>query len=131
MVRAVPRICRLAADLRSSIWKQMAAAGIKYIPSNTFSYYDQVLDTTTMIGAVPPRYNWNSGEIGFDTYFSMARGNASVPAMEMTKWALEELDNSIFQGRLLHIMPAKQKVAPVKAHEEWEKRFNGFWVFGV
>ncbi|KAJ0480740.1 putative 5-methyltetrahydropteroyltriglutamate--homocysteine S-methyltransferase [Helianthus annuus] len=64
----------------------MAAAGIKYIPSNTFSYYDQVLDTTTMIGAVPPRYNWNGGEIGFDTYFSMARGNASVPAMEMTKW---------------------------------------------
>ncbi|KAJ0466695.1 putative 5-methyltetrahydropteroyltriglutamate--homocysteine S-methyltransferase [Helianthus annuus] len=39
-----------------------------------------------MIGAVPPRYNWKSGEIGFDTCFSMARGNASVPAMEMTKW---------------------------------------------
>ncbi|XP_059633627.1 uncharacterized protein LOC132276287 isoform X3 [Cornus florida] len=28
--------------------------------------------------------------------------------------ALEELDNSIFQGRLLHIMPAKQKSAPEK-----------------
>lgn len=26
------------------------------------------------------------GEIGFDTYFSMARGNTNVPAMEMTKW---------------------------------------------
>ncbi|CAL5435693.1 unnamed protein product [Camellia sinensis] len=75
-----------AAYLRSSIWKQMASAGIKYIPSNTFSYYDQVLDTTVMLGAVPPRYGWTSGEIGFDTYFSMARGNASVPAMEMTKW---------------------------------------------
>ncbi|KAL9672797.1 hypothetical protein QQ045_029049 [Rhodiola kirilowii] len=77
---------KVAADLRSSIWKQMSSAGIKYIPSNTFSYYDQVLDTTAMLGAVPPRYNWTSGEIGFDTYFSMARGNASVPAMEMTKW---------------------------------------------
>ncbi|KAK6944187.1 Cobalamin-independent methionine synthase MetE, N-terminal [Dillenia turbinata] len=77
---------KVAADLRSSIWKQMASAGIKYIPSNTFSYYDQVLDTTAMLGAVPPRYNWTGGEIGFDTYFSMARGNASVPAMEMTKW---------------------------------------------
>ncbi|KAL1821168.1 hypothetical protein ACET3Z_016037 [Daucus carota] len=64
----------------------MAGAGIKYIPSNTFAYYDQVLDTTAMLGAVPKRYNWNGGEIGFDTYFSMARGNASVPAMEMTKW---------------------------------------------
>ncbi|KAK1404604.1 5-methyltetrahydropteroyltriglutamate--homocysteine S-methyltransferase [Heracleum sosnowskyi] len=77
---------KVAADLRSSIWKQMADAGIKYIPSNTFAYYDQVLDTTAMLGAVPARYNWNGGEIGFDTYFSMARGNASVPAMEMTKW---------------------------------------------
>ncbi|MBA0647005.1 hypothetical protein Goklo_014919, partial [Gossypium klotzschianum] len=77
---------KVAADLRSSIWQQMAAAGIKYIPSNTFSYYDQVLDATSMLGAVPPRYGWNGGEIGFDTYFSMARGNASVPAMEMTKW---------------------------------------------
>ncbi|XP_010528749.1 PREDICTED: 5-methyltetrahydropteroyltriglutamate--homocysteine methyltransferase 1-like [Tarenaya hassleriana] len=77
---------KAAAELRSSIWKQMADADIKYIPSNTFSYYDQVLDTTAMLGAVPPRYGWNGGEIGFDVYFSMARGNASVPAMEMTKW---------------------------------------------
>ncbi|GER45758.1 5-methyltetrahydropteroyltriglutamate--homocysteine methyltransferase [Striga asiatica] len=77
---------KVAADLRASIWKQMSEAGIKYIPSNTFSYYDQVLDTTAMLGAVPPRYNWPGNEIGFSTYFSMARGNASVPAMEMTKW---------------------------------------------
>ncbi|KAK9155005.1 hypothetical protein Sjap_002485 [Stephania japonica] len=77
---------KVSADLRSSIWKQMADAGIKYIPSNTFSYYDQVLDTTALLGAVPSRYNWTGGEIGFDTYFSMARGNSSVPAMEMTKW---------------------------------------------
>ncbi|KAL8505277.1 hypothetical protein ACS0TY_016492 [Phlomoides rotata] len=77
---------KVSADLRASIWKQMSEAGIKYIPSNTFSYYDQVLDTTSMLGAVPPRYNWTGGEIGFSTYFSMARGNASVPAMEMTKW---------------------------------------------
>ncbi|KAL4200352.1 hypothetical protein AMTRI_Chr03g55970 [Amborella trichopoda] len=77
---------KVAKDLKAAIWKQMADAGIKYIPSNTFSYYDQVLDTTAMLGAVPPRYGWNGGEIGFDTYFSMARGNASLPAMEMTKW---------------------------------------------
>ncbi|XP_042017448.1 5-methyltetrahydropteroyltriglutamate--homocysteine methyltransferase-like [Salvia splendens] len=77
---------KVAADLRASIWKQMSDVGIKYIPSNTFSYYDHVLDTTAMLGAVPPRYNWTGGEIGFSTFFSMARGNASVPAMEMTKW---------------------------------------------
>ncbi|GAU27948.1 hypothetical protein TSUD_146630 [Trifolium subterraneum] len=77
---------KVAADLRASIWKQMADVGIKYIPSNTFAYYDQVLNTTAMLGAVPPRYGWTGGEIGFDTYFSMGRGNATVPAMEMTKW---------------------------------------------
>jgi 5-methyltetrahydropteroyltriglutamate--homocysteine methyltransferase len=77
---------KVATDLRASIWKQMSEAGIKYIPSNTFSYYDQVLDTTAMLGAVPDRYSWTGGEIGHDTYFSMARGNAIVPAMEMTKW---------------------------------------------
>ncbi|PNY09876.1 5-methyltetrahydropteroyltriglutamate-homocysteine methyltransferase-like protein [Trifolium pratense] len=77
---------KVAADLRASIWKQMADVGIKYIPSNTFAYYDHVLNTTAMLGAVPPRYGWTGGEIGFDTYFSMGRGNATVPAMEMTKW---------------------------------------------
>ncbi|PRQ32727.1 putative 5-methyltetrahydropteroyltriglutamate--homocysteine S-methyltransferase [Rosa chinensis] len=76
----------VAAGIRSSIWKQLAGAGIKYIPSNTFSYYDQMLDTTAMLGAVPPRYGWQRDEVGFETYFSMARGNADVPAMEMTKW---------------------------------------------
>ncbi|ESQ41789.1 hypothetical protein EUTSA_v10012750mg [Eutrema salsugineum] len=77
---------KVSADLRSAIWKQMSEAGTKYIPSNTFAHYDQVLDTTAMLGAVPPRYGYTSGEIGLDVYFSMARGNASVPAMEMTKW---------------------------------------------
>ncbi|KAK4338986.1 hypothetical protein RND71_040448 [Anisodus tanguticus] len=59
---------KVAADLRSSIWKQMGDAGIKYIPSNTFSYYDQVLDTTAMLGAVPSRYNCSGGEIAFDRF---------------------------------------------------------------
>ncbi|KAK3405253.1 hypothetical protein EUGRSUZ_K01517 [Eucalyptus grandis] len=77
---------KVGADLKSSIWKQMAAVGIKYIPSNTFSYYDQVLDSTAMLGAIPTRYGWNGGEIWFDVYFSMARGTTSVPAMEMTRW---------------------------------------------
>ncbi|CAL0308915.1 unnamed protein product [Lupinus luteus] len=77
---------KVGAELRSAIWMQMAEAGIKYIPSNTFSFYDQVLDTTAMLGAVPDRYHWNGTQIGFDIYFSMARGNASLPPMEITKW---------------------------------------------
>ncbi|CAM6023948.1 unnamed protein product [Sphagnum balticum] len=76
----------LAKDLRASIWKQMADAGITLIPSNIFSYYDQVLDTTALVGAVPPLYGWTGGGIGLDVYFSMVHGNATKPAMEVTKW---------------------------------------------
>lgn len=75
----------LAKDLRASIWKQMANAGITLIPSNILSYYDQVLETTGLVGAVPPLYGWTRGDIGLDVYFSTARGNATKPAMEMTK----------------------------------------------
>jgi hypothetical protein len=39
---------QVAKELRASIWKQMAEAGVSLIPSNTFSYYDQVLDTTAL-----------------------------------------------------------------------------------
>ncbi|CAA6659871.1 unnamed protein product [Spirodela intermedia] len=59
-----------------SIWKQMSDAGIKYIPSNTFSFYDQMLYTTAMLGAAPDRYGYTGGKIGHDIYFSMARAMA-------------------------------------------------------
>ncbi|PHT71237.1 hypothetical protein T459_26341 [Capsicum annuum] len=39
-----------------------------------------------MLGAVPSRYNWTGGEIEFSTYFSMARGNVSIHAMEKNRW---------------------------------------------
>jgi 5-methyltetrahydropteroyltriglutamate--homocysteine methyltransferase len=56
------------------------------IPGNTFSLYDQVLDTV-LVRAVPSLYGWTGGgEIGVDVYFSMAHGNAIKPAMEMAKW---------------------------------------------
>ncbi|KAH8964155.1 hypothetical protein BDL97_04G049600 [Sphagnum fallax] len=61
----------LAKDLRASIWKQMADAGITLIPSNTFSYYDQVLDTTALVGAVAPLYGWTRGDIGLDVSTSL------------------------------------------------------------
>src|SRR5207247_974792 len=64
--------------------------GITLSPSNDFSYYDRVLDTCTLVGAVPKRYGWAGGPVDIDTYFAMARGVQSggrdVTAMEMTKW---------------------------------------------
>src|SRR5918996_2513651 len=67
-------------------WGQMREAGISLIPSNDFSYYDQVLDATALVGAVPERYGWEGGEVDLETYFAMARGRQDAPAMEMTKW---------------------------------------------
>lgn len=80
------------AALRLEAWQRMRDAGIDLIPSNTFSYYDQVLDMIALVGAVPERYGWDatSGEVDLDVYFAMARGEQDatrdVTAMEMTKW---------------------------------------------
>ena len=79
-----------AKAIRVENWKLMQDAGIDLIPSNDFSYYDQVLDTIALVGAVPDRYGWSGGEVDLDTYFAMARGRQAegvdVTAMEMTKW---------------------------------------------
>ena len=83
---------RRAAGLRRANWEFQRDAGITHIPSNDFSLYDHVLDTTVMVGAVPPRYGTADGDVDLDTYFAMARGRAAaigdpgVQAMEMTKW---------------------------------------------
>jgi 5-methyltetrahydropteroyltriglutamate--homocysteine methyltransferase len=75
-----------ARAIRAENWKLMQDAGIDLIPSNDFSYYDQVLDTIALVGAVPERYGWAGGEVDLDTYFAMARGRQDATAMEMTKW---------------------------------------------
>jgi 5-methyltetrahydropteroyltriglutamate--homocysteine methyltransferase len=75
-----------AKAIRVENWKLMQAGGIDLIPSNDFSYYDQVLDTIALVGAVPERYGWNGGQVDLDTYFAMARGRQDATAMEMTKW---------------------------------------------
>ncbi|PYI67483.1 5-methyltetrahydropteroyltriglutamate--homocysteine S-methyltransferase [Arthrobacter livingstonensis] len=55
----------------------------------TFSYYDQVLDATTHIGAVPARFGElrnAAGELDLNAYFTLARGTAEIQPLEMTKW---------------------------------------------
>ncbi|MEO5877699.1 MAG: 5-methyltetrahydropteroyltriglutamate--homocysteine S-methyltransferase [Streptosporangiaceae bacterium] len=74
---------KTGADLRQDVWTGLRDAGLDTIPSNTFSFYDQVLDTTVMVDAIPDRYR---GLTGLDRYFALARGGQDVPALEMTKW---------------------------------------------
>jgi 5-methyltetrahydropteroyltriglutamate--homocysteine methyltransferase len=93
----------VAADLRAKTWARQRGLGVDHIPSNDFSFYDHVLDTSAMVGAVPDIYGWTGGPVALDTYFAMARGaqdeaehadcghghhhhGIDVPAAEMTKW---------------------------------------------
>jgi len=79
--------------IRLQNWQIQAEAGIDLIPCNDFSFYDQVLDTTLMIGAVPKRYQTLAATkqlTDIDLLFAMARGyqkdGFDITAMEMTKW---------------------------------------------
>ncbi|SNR49225.1 methionine synthase (B12-independent) [Haloechinothrix alba] len=76
---------RTARGLRQDTWRELAGAGLDSIPSNTFSYYDHVLDTAALFGALPRRVT----ELDLsttDTYFAAARGAQGAQPLEMTKW---------------------------------------------
>src|SRR5690606_15637790 len=83
-----------ARTIREGNWKTQQGADIALIPSNDFSFYDQVLDLTLTVGAIPARYAGFAVEgapsYNLDLYFAMARGfqqdGLDVTAMEMTKW---------------------------------------------
>ncbi|MFJ2747491.1 5-methyltetrahydropteroyltriglutamate--homocysteine S-methyltransferase [Streptomyces sp. NPDC087297] len=77
---------RTASDLRRSNWQQLADAGITEVPTGDFSYYDHVLDTSVMVGAVPERHRAAVGTDALDGLFAMARGTQDVAPLEMTKW---------------------------------------------
>ncbi|MCH4208510.1 5-methyltetrahydropteroyltriglutamate--homocysteine S-methyltransferase [Bifidobacterium sp.] len=79
-----------AKGLRAKHWKLQAEAGIDLIPSNDFSYYDQLLDTAILLNAVPQRYRRLAFENAEDTLFAIGRGyqgeRGDVTALPMKKW---------------------------------------------
>ncbi len=74
----------VAAKLRRDTWESLVAAGLDSVPVNTFSYYDHVLDTAVLVGALPARVADIADDL--DRYFAAARGNDDVAPLEMTKW---------------------------------------------
>src|SRR5881628_3620930 len=87
---SLPDLLKTGAELRARHWRLQHDSDIDLVPSNDFSYYDRMLDTCALVGAVPKRYGWAGGPVDIDTYFAMARGvqagGRDVTAMEMTKW---------------------------------------------
>ncbi|PBC49933.1 5-methyltetrahydropteroyltriglutamate--homocysteine S-methyltransferase [Rhodococcus sp. ACS1] len=77
-------LAAVGADLRRQNWTDLRDAGLDSIPVNTFSYYDQVLDTAVLLGALPDRVAGIDDHL--DRYFAAARGTDSVTPLEMTKW---------------------------------------------
>jgi len=77
--------------LRARHWDVQAKAGVELIPVGDFAWYDQILEWTTLLGAVPPRFEQDpNAPVSLDTLFRVARGRAPTgkpaAAAEMTKW---------------------------------------------
>jgi 5-methyltetrahydropteroyltriglutamate--homocysteine methyltransferase len=83
-----PDLLSGARNIRLENWKLQQNAGIDLVPSNDFSFYDQMLDMTCLLGCAPKRYVQNR-VASLNEYFAMARGGghgAGLHALEMTKW---------------------------------------------
>ncbi|MDD2652557.1 MAG: 5-methyltetrahydropteroyltriglutamate--homocysteine S-methyltransferase [Sulfurimonas sp.] len=76
-------VAQTAHELKARHWKYQRDAGADFISSNDFSLYDNMLDTSVMLGAIPKRFRHLKDD---ELYFAMARGNKECVAMEMTKW---------------------------------------------
>lgn len=94
-----------AKEIRKGQWLLQKHSGLDFIPSNDFSFYDNMLDTAVLFNIIPSRYA--SLELSpLDTYFAMARGYqgeaGDVKALAMKKWfntnyhyMVPEIDDSI------------------------------------
>lgn len=86
-----PQLEQTGQELRQRHWQVQQQAGVGLVPVGDFAWYDQILEWTTTLGVVPPRFAQAAQEpVSLDTLFRMARGRAPsgtpAAACEMTKW---------------------------------------------
>ena len=63
--------------MRARHWQLQAANGLAFVPVGDFAWYDQILEWTTLLGAVPARFGQKDNEsVSLDTLFRMGRGRA-------------------------------------------------------
>jgi len=94
-----------AKSLRERHWLYQKDAGIDLIPCNDFSLYDNMLDLLIILGAEPTRFKDIDNTL--ERYFTMAKGDKTHTAMEMTKWMnsnyhyiVPELSSTIEFGKI-------------------------------
>ncbi len=80
---------KVAAEIRQYGWKKQREANISFIPSNDFSFYDNVLDTAFLLNVIPARYQELNLSV-LEKYFAAAHGyqgeKGDVKALPMKKW---------------------------------------------
>lgn len=79
-------LINVGRQIREANWALQVELGLDHVPSNDFSFYDQVLDMSLVVGAVDQRFRQKSNVTSLDNYFQMARGAADVRPLKMTKW---------------------------------------------
>jgi len=90
----VDQLLATGAELRRANWLLQQQAGIDLIPSNDFSFYDHILDTSCLLGNIPARFAWTGDKVDLNLFFQIARGlsrescgcSSGAAAGEMTKW---------------------------------------------
>jgi 5-methyltetrahydropteroyltriglutamate--homocysteine methyltransferase len=84
------QLTKTGATLRQKHWQIQQQSGLDYLPVNDFSFYDQVLDHSLLLGAVPKRFGDLSKHSHADKAFCISQGKDAgknpVAAGEMTKW---------------------------------------------
>lgn len=83
-------LLRIGRQIRQENWQTQLDAGMDLIPCNDFSFYDQVLDMSLLLDAIPARHRALQAKGSLDLSFAMARGyqqdGLDITAMELTKW---------------------------------------------
>jgi len=76
----------VAKELRQRHWNQQRSAKLDFVTVGDFAYYDQMLNLSALLGALPQRFEFEPAKLTLTQYYELARGNKAQPAMEMTKW---------------------------------------------
>ncbi|HYE37415.1 5-methyltetrahydropteroyltriglutamate--homocysteine S-methyltransferase [Methylocaldum sp.] len=106
----LPDLRETGRQLRERHWNLQARAGIDLVPVGDFAYYDQMLNMTALLGAIPERFGFGDETLGLDRYFELARGQKDQPAMEMTKW---------FDTNYHYIVPEFHRDTSFRLGVEW------------
>jgi 5-methyltetrahydropteroyltriglutamate--homocysteine methyltransferase len=72
--------------LRERHWALQAQADMDWVTVGDFAWYDQVLNTLALFGAIPSRFCLDPKTLDLAGYSLLARGGRDHFAMEMTKW---------------------------------------------